>query len=179
MSTLAQMDAGSLRTEPGRNGARTAPVAYPRWVRVELVREPPAAAFIGRPLRTPVAAAAILRPLLEREARETMLALLLDARARPNAVHRVSLGGLERCPCEPRDVFQAALLANAAAVVLAHNHPSGDVTPSLDDLTVTFRMARAGGLLGIPLRDHLIVGAGRWLSLRRAHPELWEEVATA
>ena len=175
MSTLAQTDTGNLRTASGRDSRHATPDVYPCWVRVELVREQQAPAFLGRPLRTP---AAVLYPLLAREARETMLALLLDARARPNAIHRVSLGGLEHCPCEPREVFQAAILADTAALILAHNHPSGDTTPSMDDLTVTLRMARAGSLLGIPLRDHRVVGADGWTSLHRDHPELWAEVIT-
>ena len=178
MSTLAQTDTGNLRTASGRDSRRATPDVYPCWVRVELVRDQQAPAFLRRPLRTPAAAAAVLCPLLAREARETMLALLLDARARPNAIHRVSLGGLEHCPCEPREAFQAAILADTAALILAHNHPSGDATPSMDDLTVTLRMARAGALLGIPLRDHLVVGADGWTSLHRDHPELWAEVIT-
>jgi DNA repair protein RadC len=178
MSILAQTDGGHLRTVRARNVGHAAPDVYPCWVRVELVREQQAPAFLGRPLRTPAAAAAVLCPLLAREARETMLALLLDARARPNAIHRVSLGGLEHCPCEPREAFQAAILADAAALILAHNYPGGGTTPSMDDLTVTLRMARVGALLGIPLRDHLVVGADGWTSLHRDHPELWAEVIT-
>ena len=99
-----------------------------------------------------------------------MLALLLDARARPNAIHRVSIGGMEHRPCEPREAFQAGILADAAALILAHNHPSGDTTPSMDDLIVTLRMARAGALLGIPLRDHLVVSTAGWTSPRGATP---------
>jgi DNA repair protein RadC len=66
---------------------------------------------------------------------------------------------------DPREVFSAALAARARGVVLAHNHPSGDVKPSEDDVALTRRAVEAGELLGISVLDHLVVGAGRYLSM--------------
>jgi len=66
----------------------------------------------------------------------------------------------------PREVFKAALLANAAAIILTHNHPSGDPTPSADDMALTRRLAEAGTLIGVEVLDHIIVGDGRYFSFR-------------
>lgn len=66
---------------------------------------------------------------------------------------------------EPRQVFRYAVGLGASAVILAHNHPSGDPTPSAQDREVTTRVARAGALLGLPLLDHLVAGDGAWVSL--------------
>ena len=75
-------------------------------------------------------------------------------------------GTINRAAVEPRGVLAAALLANAVAVVVFHNHPSGDPTPSAEDLAFTRRLSEAGNLLGVRLVDHVILGGpGRWYSL--------------
>ena len=71
---------------------------------------------------------------------------------------RIALGGLSACPVSPADVYRALVREAAAAVVFAHNHPSGEPTPSQDDIALTARLARAGALLGIRVLDHIIVG---------------------
>ena len=113
----------------------------------------------------PQDALSVVGPLLRAEPSEVMLAVLLTAKHAVIGVHTVARGGIDHVSCEPREVFRAALLANAAAVILAHNHPSGDATPSNRDIDVTRRIAAAGRLLGIPLLDHLVVGDGSWTSL--------------
>jgi DNA repair protein RadC len=89
--------------------------------------------------------------------REHFLAIALDAKNRPVAELVIGLGGLSQCPVEPADVFRALLREAAAGVVFAHNHPSGDPSPSADDLRLTERLAAAGELLGIRVLDHVIV----------------------
>ncbi len=116
---------------------------------------------------SPEAAAALLVPEFTRADRERCLAALLDTKHRIIGVVVVSIGSLDHTFMAPREVFRDALLANAAAIVLAHNHPSGDVEPSSDDEAVTRRLVRAGQLVGIEVLDHLIVGGGRWTSLAR------------
>ena len=117
---------------------------------------------------------AVVRPLLELQAQEVMVAVALDARHRPIAVAEIGRGTVCTVPCDPRVVFQVALLANAAAVAIAHNHPSGVCTPSPDDRALTLRLVRAGEIMGIPVLDHLIVGAGgRHASLRALYPDLF------
>ena len=103
----------------------------------------------------------------EGEEREHFLAILLDARRNVKGVVVVSIGTLSASLVHPREFFRPAIVAGAAAVVAVHNHPSGSPTPSAEDRDVTRRLQRAGELLGIPLADHVVIGAaGAWYSFR-------------
>ena len=108
----------------------------------------------------PAIAAAVFAKLLADRGRETVAALLLATSHRPLGLHIVSVGTLDAAPVHPREVFKAAVLANAANLIIAHNHPSGDPTPSRADHEMLRRLARAGALLGIRGLDYIIVGAG-------------------
>ena len=114
----------------------------------------------------PEAARRLLAPRLRGLDRENFWALLLDARHGVLDLHRVSEGTLTTSLVHPREVFGPALRAAAAAVVVAHNHPSGDPEPSQADLEVTRRLSEAGELLGVPLLDHLVLAGGECVSLR-------------
>ena len=118
-------------------------------------------------LVSPEAAARLLVPRFGNGDRERCVAALTDTKHRLLEVVTVSLGSLDRTFMSPREVFRDALLANAAAVVLAHNHPSGDPEPSRDDELVTRRLVRAGELIGVEVLDHLVIGGERWVSLAR------------
>lgn len=107
-----------------------------------------------------------LRGLLDGKAKENFLVVLLDAKNRPMRTERVSEGCLTWSVVHPREVFAPAVRECAGAVIVAHNHPSGDPTPSAQDVEVTARLARVGEVLGIPLLDHIVVGRGRCVSLR-------------
>ena len=98
--------------------------------------------------------------------RERFLALYLDARHRVLAAETVSVGSLNASLVHPREVFKPAVALSAAAVIVAHNHPSGDARPSGDDLELTARLARCGDMLGIALLDHLVAGDGVITSIR-------------
>lgn len=104
--------------------------------------------------------------------REQFFALLLDGRHRLQRRVVVGVGTLTCSLVHPREVFSAAVREGAAAVVVAHNHPSGDPAPSGEDLEVTRRLVEAGQLLGIPLVDHVVVAVDGCVSLRELHPEL-------
>ena len=121
---------------------------------------------LGHTLTTPRDSAAILVPLLQHEPSEVFAILCLCTKRRVIAYHEVSRGTLDTTLVHPREVFKAAILANAAAIIVAHVHPSGDPTPSRDDLHLTRQLTAAGTLLGIDVLDHLIVGDGRYVSLR-------------
>jgi DNA repair protein RadC len=97
---------------------------------------------------------------------ETFHVLVLDAKHRLRARECVSQGTLTASLVHPREVFRAAIRLSAAAVVVVHNHPSGDPEPSTEDLSATRRLVDAGRLLGIPLLDHVVIGSGRFVSLR-------------
>ena len=101
--------------------------------------------------------------------REQFICLHLDARNQVNALEVVSVGSLNASLVHPREVFKAAILNNAASVILAHNHPSDDPTPSREDIELTRRMVQAGELMGIEILDHVIVGPERFLSMKEAN----------
>ena len=104
--------------------------------------------------------------LLQDEPSEVFVILCLTTKDRVIAFHEVSRGTLDSVPAHPREVFTAAVLSHSAAIIACHNHPSGDPTPSPDDLAVTRRLAAAGEVLDIPLLDHIIVGDGRYYSFK-------------
>jgi len=97
--------------------------------------------------------------------REVFYCLHLDSRHRIISCEEVSRGSACNAPVHPREVYKGAILSSAAAVIAAHNHPSGDPTPSPDDREITDRLYQAGDLLGIPLLDHVIIGDGGYVSL--------------
>ena len=92
--------------------------------------------------------------------------LLLDTKHRVTRTTLVSVGSLDASIVHPREVFRAAAIAGAAAIVLFHNHPSGDPSPSDDDIALTRRLVRAGDLMGNTVLDHIIVAENRYASLR-------------
>ena len=100
--------------------------------------------------------------------RENFCVLMLDTKNHVTGLMVVSVGDLSSAVVHPREVFKAALLGNAASVILMHNHPSGDPMPSAEDIVVTRRLHEAGELLGVPVLDHIIVGyiGGRFVSLK-------------
>lgn len=104
-------------------------------------------------------------PLLRDLAQEEFHALLLNAQHRLVREVLVTRGILDAALIHPREVFRPAVAEGAAAVILVHNHPSGDPSPSPEDRAVTRQMAGAGRTLGIPVLDHVIVGDGRWSAL--------------
>lgn len=117
---------------------------------------------------SPEAAAALLVPRMQKMDRECCLMATLDSRHRLLSIEVVSIGSVDHTFMAPREVYRLALLRNAVAIVLAHNHPSGDPTPSPDDKSVTRRLSDAGELVGITLLDHLVVGHKAWTSMARS-----------
>jgi DNA repair protein RadC len=118
------------------------------------------------PLASPEAAARYLLPRYAARPVETFGLLALDVRHRLRHEAVVSVGCLTASLVHPREVFQEAVVSRAAALVLFHNHPSGDPEPSSEDLALTRRLAAAGTLMGIEVLDHLVLGAGRYVSLK-------------
>ena len=92
--------------------------------------------------------------------REAFFVVLLDGKNRASGINLVSLGSLTAALVHPREVFKPAIAGSAAALVLVHNHPSGDPTPSEEDRLLTARLCQAGDLLGIKILDHLVIGEG-------------------
>lgn len=125
-------------------------------------------------IATPQALATHLQELA-RSDREQMVAVHLNAKNQAVGKQTVSIGTLTGTLVDPSMVFKGALMAGAHALVLAHNHPSGDTTPSSEDDRVTGRIARAGRLLEVRLLDHVILSpSGGYYSYKEQHPECLE-----
>ena len=118
-------------------------------------------------VKTPDDIVALVRSRLKGKKREHFLALLLDTRGQLIKISEISVGSLDTSVVHPREVFKEAISASAASVILVHNHPSGDSTPSEDDIKLTKRLAEAGEIMGIDVLDHIIMGDKEYLSLKR------------
>lgn len=125
---------------------------------IELVREEKPAAFCGKAVFGPEDIADIFRQVFKNKDRELFTMLALDTKHRVIGANVVSQGALDVNIVHPREVFKTAILLNASGIAVCHNHPSGNITPSREDLETTKRLIKAGALLGIPVLDHLIVG---------------------
>lgn len=91
--------------------------------------------------------------------REHLIVILLNSNNVVIGINTVSIGTLNSSLAHPREVFKTAILANAAAIIVAHNHPAGNVSPSNEDVTVTKKLGESGHILGIPVLDHVVVTA--------------------
>lgn len=111
------------------------------------------------------AAQMVLREL-SLEDKEHFMIIMLNTKHRVIAEKVISIGHLHASLVHPREMFKEAIKRSSAAVILVHNHPSGDLTPSQDDLTTTDRLREVGEILGIEVLDHIIVGDNRYLSFR-------------
>ena len=98
--------------------------------------------------------------------REHLVLLTLDTKNVITSITTVSIGSLNTSIVHPREVFKTAILSNASSIILAHNHPSGDATPSKEDINITDRIKESGKILGIDLLDHLIIGDDSYISLK-------------
>ena len=146
-----------------------------RCTTLRLVREGTFPAPAGHPdasvpIRSPRDVFAVMQPYADREVVEAFWILPLDAQHQLSggAPTVITRGILNSSLVHPREVFCAAIVARAAAVVLCHNHPSGDPSPSSDDRQVTEQLVAAGRLLDIPIHDHVIIGRGRYVSFAEA-----------
>ncbi len=120
----------------------------------------------GVAMRTPRDVARLFMDEMKHLDREHFRAALLNTKNRVIRTVTVSIGSLNASIVHPREILKPAIQASAASIVLVHNHPTGDPTPSREDIEFTRRFARCGELIGIDLLDHVIIGADRWQSLR-------------
>lgn len=146
---------GTLRLV--REGTFPAPAGYPACEASTRV-----------PVRSPRDVFDLMAPYAAREVAETFWLLALDAQHQASEPIAITRGILNSSLVHPREVFRAAIVAGAAALVLVHNHPSGDPTPSAEDRNVTDQLVAAGRLLDIPVHDHVIIGAGLYSSFAEA-----------
>lgn len=160
---LARASVRELRSRPGIGAAKAATVLAAvelgRRLATRRLRE-------GDPIRGPEDVFRHFHARLRDAGQEQFLVILLDGRHRMIGEARASEGTLTASLVHPREVFRPALRDGAAAIVLVHNHPSGDPSPSAEDRAVTRRLVRAGELLGIQVLDHVVVAERGWCSLR-------------
>ena len=134
-------------------------------VSVKLVKEG-SIRYKGRTIHRPDDGYALMKEFLDRLDREHFLVVSLDTKNQPVSVNVCHIGSLNANLVHPREVLKVAILSNAAAVMVGHNHPSGNTEPSREDIEVTKRLREACELMGIHLLDHLIIGDETYLSLR-------------
>jgi len=133
---------------------------------VELARRMSASEGVNIIVRSPQDVRNLLLERLQFEERERFMCILLNTKNHCLGVEEISVGSLNSSIVHPREVFKVAVRRSAASIIVAHNHPSGDVTPSREDVEVTRRLCEAGRVLGIELLDHVIFGDEDILSLK-------------
>ncbi len=120
-----------------------------------------------RQIKTPEDARLMLEEQLRSCPREELHMIMLDIRNRVIRTIRLSEGGLSSAVIQPRDLFREAVKANAASIILVHNHPSGDPSPSQDDIDSSLRLMEMGGLMGIRVIDHLVISLSGYISMKQ------------
>ena len=165
LESIARSTARELAAVPGVGPAKAATVSAAfelgRRMAGRRLRE-------GAPLRGPEDVFRHYHPSLRHVVQERFFVVMLDGRHRVLGQEVISQGTLTASLVHPREVFRPALRASAAALILVHNHPSGDPTPSAEDREVTTRLMRAGEILGIRVIDHVVVAERGYCSLREA-----------
>jgi DNA repair protein RadC len=129
----------------------------------EIVREDLPAYITTDRFTSPHQVYELFRDLIQ-ETKEYFIALHLDGKNRIICFDRISVGSLNQSIVHPREVFKGAILSSAAALILIHNHPTGDPSPSAEDRAITKRLVEVGDLVGIRVLDHIIIGNGEFLS---------------
>lgn len=144
-------------------------------VNVRLCLKEGAVLYSTAPLSHPEAARDVMRDVLKDLDREMVCVVNLDNKMKPINYNVVSIGSIDQSMVPIQNVYKSSILSNAASIMLLHNHPSGDVSPSGPDFDVTKKLVEAGKLMGIPVIDHLIIGGmnGDIYSFRTENPELF------
>lgn len=161
---LVRASLTDLKRAPGVGEVKAIQIA----AAIELGKRIAALTPEARPaVNAPEDAVNLLMPDMRFLAVEEFRMVMLDSRNNVLGVERVSTGTADSSMAHPRDVFRPAIAANAVAVIVAHNHPGGSADPSAEDRSVTRRLTDAGALIGIDVLDHIIIGDGRWTSMKR------------
>lgn len=135
-------------------------------VSIKMVKEK-SIKYETRIISTPNDAQYLFRRFLEDSDREQLIVVSLDTKNQPTTINVASIGSLNSSIVHPREIFKSAILSNANSIIIAHNHPSGDVNPSKEDISITKRLKECGELMGINLIDHIIIGDNnRFISLK-------------
>ena len=165
---LATADVNELATVPGIGPAKATQIKAALELGKRLVQEEQIGD--GKYVRSPDDVYFLVKNDMRYLDREHFCTIMLGTKNQVLARETVAIGSLSAALVHPRELFKGCIQKSAAAVVLVHNHPSGDPEPSPEDIKLTDRLSQAGALLGIQVVDHVIVGDGRYVSLReRGH----------
>ncbi|MDW4528789.1 DNA repair protein RadC [Rossellomorea marisflavi] len=134
-------------------------------VALKLVKES-SILYKERSIRSPEDSYTLLKDFLGDKDREYFVVVSLNTKNQPVSINVCHIGCLNSSIVHQREVMKSAILSNAASIIIAHNHPSGETTASREDLEVTKRLVDSGKLMGIELLDHLIIGDGKFTSLK-------------
>ena len=134
-------------------------------VSIRMIREG-SVIYRDRKINSPQDAVNLIRAFLENADREQLIVCCINTKNEPTAIHTASIGSLNSSIVHPREIFKVAILSNSSSIIIFHNHPSGDPTPSNEDINITHRLNEAGKIIGIDLIDHIIIGEKEFVSLK-------------
>jgi len=162
LKTLSQVTVGELKKIFGIKDAKACQIV----AAFELGRRPLDYIEPKQSVRNPRDIVNLLMLRLQNLKKEFLMGVYLDSKSRIIKYETISVGGLNTNTVHPREVFRTAISEAAAAVILVHNHPSGDPTPSKEDIKLTTKLMEAGDIMGIKILDHIIIGGSKYFSLK-------------
>lgn len=165
VSYYKPLDSKQLELLKGGNEMKNQPAKRINIVSIKLVKES-SLLYKERNIRSPEDAYKLMKHFLEDLDREAFIVISLDVKNSPLSINICHVGSLNASIVHPREVMKSAILSNAASFMVGHNHPSGNVTPSTEDIEVTKRLVEAGKIIGIELLDHIIVCNDEYLSFK-------------
>ena len=163
LASIVNCSPSELADVDGIGPAKTATIMAAVELGLRLAQKPSSDRFI---IRTPEDVAEYAMPRLRYEQKEHFAIMLLDTKNHVLSFPDISIGSLNASIVHPREVFRCAVSNCASSIVLVHNHPSGDPTPSREDIQVTSRLVKAGQILDIEVLDHIIIGDNKYTSLK-------------
>ncbi len=134
-------------------------------VKIKLVKER-SVLYNPRKINSPEHAFKLVQDFLKDIDREAFVVVNLDTKNQPTSMNLCSIGTISSTLVHPREVFKSAILSNTSRIIIAHNHPSGDIEASQDDIVITKRLKEAGEIVGIEIVDHIIIGDEKFLSFK-------------
>ncbi len=125
-------------------------------------------------VQTPAEMADLCKSIIGKRNTENVMICAVDTKKQPVLIQIVGTGAIDYCGFSIPDIWKAAMICNAAAIMIAHNHPSGSIEPSAEDIKVTEKLVHAGKMLEIPLLDHIIVTGEDFYSFRENRSDIWK-----
>jgi DNA repair protein RadC len=163
LNGLARLNDAELRGERGLGAAKAAQLKAALEIGIRLASTHPEERVV---VRSPRDVAGLLQTEMSLLSQESLRVVLLNTKNQVMRIHEVYHGNVSSALVRPSEVYREAVRDNAPQIIAVHNHPSGDSTPSSDDVAVTADLVRAGDLLEIELLDHIVFGHGTWISMK-------------